>query len=306
MSLANHSYITSRFIGLFVILNVLSPVLLSGCNTPVRKPPTEPIPTSSQSPTSQPSSTPQPSLTVTQTNLPSSPTLSIADLICSPFDSIPISQLTETISNPFTPPEPGSDKPHQGVDYAILDPDTRIALDGFPVNAIMAGKVSAVIQNRFPYGNAVIIETPLQGSTLIRLRATALPSPPPDFPTNLSLTCPQLTPSIGRTQSAPSGSTLSDDSSIYVLYAHLRDPIQVEPGDTIQCGEFLNVIGMSGNALNPHLHLEIRVGPTGKQFNSLAHYDTSATIPEMTNYCLWRVSGLFQLANPMSLLSSSP
>jgi hypothetical protein len=60
---------------------------------------------------------------------------------------------------------------------------------------------------------------------------------------------------------------------------------------------------MSGNALNPHLRLELRVAPAGIRLESMAHYDNSATAREMANYCLWRVNGLFQLVNPIQLWS---
>jgi hypothetical protein len=38
----------------------------------------------------------------------------------------------------------------------------------------------------------------------------------------------------------------------------------------------------------------------------MAHYDASASLEEMANYCLWRVSGHFSLFDPMDLLSVSP
>ena len=59
---------------------------------------------------------------------------------------------------------------------------------------------------------------------------------------------------------------------------------------------------MSGNALNPHLHIEARIGPSDASFSSLAHYDASATIEEMQNYCLWRISGLFRVLDPLQVL----
>jgi murein DD-endopeptidase MepM/ murein hydrolase activator NlpD len=61
-------------------------------------------------------------------------------------------------------------------------------------------------------------------------------------------------------------------------------------------------VGTSGNSVNPHLHLETRLGPAGFTFASLAHYDTSATQDEMRQYCLWRLSGAFQPFDPMLLL----
>jgi hypothetical protein len=40
--------------------------------------------------------------------------------ICSPLQGLTISQLDQTISNPFYPPPIGSDDPHQGVDLADI------------------------------------------------------------------------------------------------------------------------------------------------------------------------------------------
>jgi len=37
----------------------------------------------------------------------------------------------------------------------------------------------------------------------------------------------------------------------------------------------------------------------------MAHYTGSATLDELANYCLWRVSETFQLLDPMRLLSPS-
>ena len=77
-------------------------------------------------------------------------------------------------------------------------------------------------------------------------------------------------------------------------------------GDWLQCGWEIGTVGMSGNALNPHLHLEMRVGPAGARFNSMAHYISSASNEEMANYCAWRVSGQFQVVDPMLLFSIEP
>jgi murein DD-endopeptidase MepM/ murein hydrolase activator NlpD len=104
----------------------------------------------------------------------------------------------------------------------------------------------------------------------------------------------------------PPGEPLEYDPqkhSIYLLYAHMEAPPVFEPGQDVLCGQAIGTVGMSGNALNPHLHLEVRVAPAGIQLESMAHYDNSATPQEMVNYCRWRVSGLFQLVNPMQLWS---
>jgi len=61
-------------------------------------------------------------------------------------------------------------------------------------------------------------------------------------------------------------------------------------------------VGDSGNALNPHLHLEMRIGPAGITFAGMSHYDNSATSEEMAAYCTWRVSGKFQLVDPLKFI----
>jgi hypothetical protein len=54
------------------------------------------------------------------------------------------------------------------------------------------------------------------------------------------------------------------------------------------------------------LHVETRIGPAGARFASLAHYDNRATPEEMGLYCLWRISGLFQLVDPLAVLALQP
>jgi murein DD-endopeptidase MepM/ murein hydrolase activator NlpD len=89
------------------------------------------------------------------------------------------------------------------------------------------------------------------------------------------------------------------------LYAHLLEPVGFSVGDEINCGTQLGIIGNSGNALNPHLHIELRVGPSGSRFPGMSHYNSSATPLEMAGYCLWRVSGKFQALNPIDLFPIS-
>ena len=76
-------------------------------------------------------------------------------------------------------------------------------------------------------------------------------------------------------------------------------------GDFVKPGEKIGVIGMSGNALAPHLHVETRYGYFPDLSGSMAHYDVSASLEEMSNYCRWRVSGWFRLIDPMLLFSTN-
>lgn len=209
--------------------------------------------------------------------------------VCSPLDGIALPDLPALISNPYHPPRAGSDDPHHGVDFADTLNPNRLALGGRGVRAAVAGTVVAVVADRFPYGNAVIIETPLQD--LPPVAVFLLPTPAPTI-TPPALTCP---PFAAERAGDPAR------RSAYVLYAHMQSPPTVAVGDAVACGQPLGTIGQSGNALNPHLHIEVRVGPAGARPGSLAHYTDSATLDEMAAYCAWRVSGLFAMTNPMLL-----
>jgi len=235
--------------------------------------------------------TPQPSPTPTDTLTPTP----AAPEVCSPLEGVALADLAEIVVNPYAPPPMGSDQPHQGIDLAQLDPATRIALKGLPVHAVMAGDVVMVLNDRFPYGNAVLIKVPLESVPAGWLEGLALPEPIPTLSAPPALTCPQP-------------ETLPDwDNSrraYYILYAHLQEPPTVQVGEAINCGQGLGTIGDSGNALNPHLHVEIRVGPADAALGNMAHYDNSATPAEMTAYCQWRVSGWFQPIDPLRLLEN--
>jgi murein DD-endopeptidase MepM/ murein hydrolase activator NlpD len=182
------------------------------------------------------------------------------------------------------------------VDLSDLDPITQIALAGRPVQAILEGVVAAAIQDRFPYGNTIIIETPLGKLPKEWLRAIS-PRLSDEKAVNPRLTCPETE----KISFVP-----STEQSIYLLYAHLKKQFSLQLEETVNCGQIIGQVGNSGNSLNPHLHIEVRIGPTGNRFESMAHYDSSATPEEMANYCLWRVSGHFMLIDPMDLLSAAP
>jgi len=200
------------------------------------------------------------------------------------------------IHNPYVPPRLGSDDPHQGVDFADIDPVYKITLEGRPVQAVLSGSVAAVIQDRFPYGYAILVETPLDQVPSGWFKTLLIPTPAPTRESHPTLTCPENDnmQNWDFTQ-----------RSLYLMYAHLKEPANLQIGDQVTCGQKLNVIGNSGNSLNPHLHIEARVGPADATFESIAHYTGSASSQEMLNYCLWRVSETFQLINPMLLFSVS-
>ena len=231
---------------------------------------------------------------VVSTSIPFTPTPMPG--VCSPLQGYSLQEIDSIVTNPYNPPAAGSDDPHQGVDLADRLPGSLAAVSGLDVHSILAGQVAAVIVDRFPYGNAVLVETPLQAFPIDWFPAGYLPEPVSQPLVNPALTCPVV--------SVPTAE--SPNRSIYILYAHMQSQPDVSLGQDVQCGQGLGSIGDSGNALNPHLHVEVRLGPSGVRFNSLAHYDNRATQEEMGLYCLWRVSGFFQVLDPMVIFAIQP
>ena len=98
-------------------------------------------------------------------------------------------------------------------------------------------------------------------------------------------------------------SSLSRDNlSFYILYGHLKNYQNFEIGDFIESGTIIGKVGNTGMSGNPHLHLEIRIGPNSSIFLKMAHYDNSITDEENENYCLWKVSGYFFPIDPNLIL----
>jgi len=293
--LLEHSKFFTKILTLGILL-----FITGGCNTQTQITPTLVAEPFFPPPTAFPS--PMITLTMQPTSTRTLSTASVtpSKLVCSPLEAVGIAQLSEFISNPFNPPVAGSDLPHQGIDYSIVSQDSGFALDGNPVHAVLSGKVTTVIKNRFPYGNAVIIETVLSTLNPPWLQTDIFMTPSPI--NNHILTCPSWESVDNSLRSEGSNDPTISDLSIYVLYAHLQEQVPFAVGDPVICGQSLGRIGQSGNALNPHLHLEMRVGPGNAQFLSMAHYDTSATEIEMANYCAWRISGSFHLIDPQEIL----
>ncbi len=209
-----------------------------------------------------------PSDTFTSTVTPT--TTEVSNILCSPLQYETIPSLWEIITNVFDPPPPGRDDHHHGVDFAYYRRGDRLSIEGEIVQSIFAGNVAASIQDRLPYGNMVIIETTqnLMPNTILD---------------KLSLKAGE---------------------SIYSLYAHLAEVPLVEKGDSITCGQPLGKVGKTGyDIVNPHLHLETRIGPSGVSFEGMAFYDTSATTEEMDNYLRWRTSGNFKPVDPMTVFA---
>lgn len=217
----------------------------------------------------EPVELPDLSLEVTPTFPPTlpSPTQEAVKL-CSPLGMHPLEELPMILSDPYDPPPPGREERHHGVDFGYYHFQDRDSMLGEPVQAVLSGKAAAVIDDLYPYGNMVIIETQHdQISQGIRVVIN-----------------------------------IAESESLYILYAHLDKPPMVGLGDQVQACQPIGEVGMSGNADIPHLHLETRLGPPGTVFISMRFYDTRASIEEMENYRLWRTSGVYRHFDPMILL----
>jgi len=212
--------------------------------------------------------------TLTATSLPPiepSPTPIPESEICSPLVSAGRSELSGIVSDGFHPPPPGQDGRHQGVDFAYYRKFGRESIAGDGVQAILGGKVAALILDRFPYGNALMTETP----------ALLVPS--------------WLRESL----------ELGQGESLYVLYAHLAELYPSGIGEAISSCQLIGIVGKSGNAGVAHLHLEIRIGEEGQIFPSMAYYVSSASQEERQTYLRWRTSGEFRAIDPMIVLTGN-
>ncbi len=208
-------------------------------------------------------------VTVTPTEMPAGE-ISNSDrlIICSPLAGETIDSLWEIISDPYHPPPPGRDERHHGVDFAYYRRGDRMSIEGVGIQAIMPGIVAAVLDNRLPYGNMIIVET--SGEIF-------------PYPINELL-------------------GLRPGESVYHLYAHMQSKPVLRVGEWVACGDELGQVGTTGYYIvEPHLHIETRIGPEGQVFDNMAFYDTRATQAEIDTYLRWRVGGEFQHFDPMRL-----
>ena len=173
---------------------------------------------------------------------------------------------------------------------------------GHPVQSIFPGIVNLVIVDRFPYGNAVLIETPLNVLSAEWVSALPIPTAIPQENLDLVRPCDSDPLFADMTPIEWDGSR----KSVYVLYAHLLEKPSVRAGDVVNCGQVIGAAGNTGNSAAEHLHLEARVGPAGAQFGTLAMYSPDATIEERYRYCIWSSSGRFQSFNPVILWEQEP
>ena len=200
-------------------------------------------------------------------------------------------------SNPYQPPRPGYDDGHHGADFAYYRFKDRIGIAGLPIHSVMDGWVAAVSDLRLPYGYLIIIETPLEMLPPQWMAQIHLPQPEPTVLPAPAMICPP----------PPVLNYDSSRRSLYLLYAHMQEAPSLHIGQPVQCGQTIGLVGTSGESVQEHLHLETRLGPSGARFEgSMGFYGSQRNDAEAGLYCLWRVSGLFQMMDPLHLLTIQP
>jgi murein DD-endopeptidase MepM/ murein hydrolase activator NlpD len=191
-------------------------------------------------------------------------------------------------------PASGSDGGHHGVDFGFYRYGKYDRMAGVPIQSVLDGVVAGVLPDRRPYGNAIIIETSVDKLPPDWQSVLAGISPPQAVTLDGHLQCPQIIAPVNAN---------SDHRSLYILYAHMFSATDLSIGTSVHSGEIIGAVGTSGASINEHLHLEIRLGFSGNQFDQMAHYINDASTDEMDQYCTWRVSGWYELLDPMLLLS---
>jgi len=229
------------------------------------------------------------------TPIPPTPTPNLINTVCSPLEGETLEAISEILTQAFKKPRSGNDDGHQGSDFSFYRRNGRVGIEGLQVFASLEGKVVTVINDRWPYGNAIIIETPLESISPELITQIQLPSLQPTVTPDPRVNCPpgELAFFVD-----------SQEKSLYLLYGHLLNPASFSVGDFVNCSQLIGAVGNTGYSTNPHLHFETRLGPSGARFDSMAYYTVQSTVLERYNYCVWRVSNLFQLFDPMILLSS--
>ena len=238
--------------------------------------------TTSPTATLPPTRSPTPTLTQTPTTISPSPTPTPTEhrslnTVCSPLAVLPLDEIPTYITQPFIAPGIANDAEHpewmqkddghHGTDIGYYKRDGKL-FTGTPVLAALNGRIAAVIHDRPPYGNMLIIETPFDG----------IPS------------------ALVERQHIQAG------ASLYTLYAHLQNLPSLTLGSPVTCAQQIAETGLTGFTGGPHLHFETRWGPPNQAFASMAYYRADATKEEMDNYTTWRMTATFHLFDPMQLL----
>lgn len=248
------------------------------------------IPTAEQTafPTPEilPSDTPVP----TNTPIPATPSPELINRMCIPLEGKTYEELISVsmFQQPYETPWPGNDFPHPGLDFGYY------GIEGLGVNAAMEGTVATILNDKMPYGNVVIIETPLDSVDPKIIRSLQIPDVIPTVNPAPRMNCPE-----GQLRFPVD----TEKRSLYILYGHLKNHLNLNIGEKVACGQQIGEVGNTGWSSNPHLHFEARVGPSGARFDSMEYGTLHGTLEEKYNYCVWRVTGLFQSFDPLGMLS---
>lgn len=265
--------------------------------------------------------TPTPAATYTETSTPPPPTATmtatatatafpLVDHAWSPLQGIATEDLRLITSYDYSVKYPFSEGPENNKNHPAIDlgfyttkyipsytgPELH-TVDGWPIQAVLPGSVVVTVNDLYPYGNMIMIETPLDSLAPEYLAGFDLPQPYTQEELDLRFPCAK--------DQAPI--TWSEDSkSIYILYAHMKEPSALKTGVRVEGGEVIGAIGATGNTSESveHLHLEVRIGPSDAKFSTISAYFSSSTEEERYNYCIWALSEVFQSINPAQLWSA--
>lgn len=240
--------------------------------------------------------------TATTVPTPTATSVPLVTGAVSPLQGIELSELRLVTSNPFKFKYPyveasGSDYNHTGVDLAFFKFKDYTTVLGHPIQAVLPGKVVEALSDRWPYGNMILIETPLSRFSAEYLATLKLPAPFAASEISAHSSCQPDATRISWSET---------DKSIYILYAHMQSPSTFKAGDTVNAGDVIGAVGHSGNAIvgAEHLHLEVRLGPSDAQFATISDYKPDSTEEERYNYCIWALSEVFQPIDPTTLWST--
>lgn len=189
--------------------------------------------------------------------------------ICTPLRDHPLDQLRLIVSDPYRPPPGKSDARHHGVDFSYYRFGERDTIQGVGVQAVLPGQVASALADSYPFGNVLMIET---GADLL----------PDDLRQQLGVQAGE---------------------ALYLFYAHMESAPELRIGERVEACQPIGAVGISGNTVEPHLHLEARLGPAGTIFTEMGEYYPEASPEQRAAYQLWRTSGVYRHFDPMILIN---